>query len=93
MPSPEQSQDHTMPKALIDAIEERDRSILGARMGGLMSRQEGVLASQVAALRDEIADLRRMLAPPSAVILTGPEVLKHFESLGRAALNSTGNGS
>lgn len=85
MPSPEQSRNHTMPAALLDAIEQRDRGIAGARMGGAMRQDDGELASQVAALRDEIAELRRLLAPPSAVILTGPEVLKHFERLGRAS--------
>lgn len=39
------------------------------------------VAAQLAALREEVAALREMLAPPSAVILTGAEVRRQFAQL------------
>lgn len=47
----------------------------------MMTQHESVLAMRVDELRDEIRELRRMLAPPSAVILTGAEVAEHFKRL------------
>lgn len=47
----------------------------------VMSQSEGVLAARVADLVAEVRELRQMLAPPSAVILTGAEVAEHFKRL------------
>ena len=61
----------------------------GAFMGGgpqIMTQHESALAMRVDELRAEIRELRRMLSPPSSVILTGTEVAEHFKRLieGRA---------
>ncbi|WP_164964272.1 hypothetical protein [Rubrivivax sp. JA1026] len=39
------------------------------------------VASELAALRKDIAELRALLAPPSSVILTGPDAMRVFERL------------
>lgn len=82
MPTPGQmaAQCASMPPELLRQIPEHRGSIMG---GGpqVMTQQESSLIGQVAALREEIAELRRLLSPPSAVILTGPEVAEHFRRL------------
>ena len=82
MPTPGQmaAQGSSMPPELLAQIPQRRGEIMG---GGpqVMTQQESSLIGQVAALRDEIAELRRLLSPPSAVILTGPEVALHFRRL------------
>jgi hypothetical protein len=82
MPTPGQmnAQQASMPPELLAQIPERRGSIMG---GGpqAMTQEESSLIGQVAALRQEIAELRRLLSPPSAVILTGPEVAHHFRRL------------
>ncbi len=40
-----------------------------------------VMAARLAELSAEVRELRAMLAPPSAVILTGAEVAEHFRRL------------
>ncbi|MBP7610126.1 MAG: hypothetical protein KA760_11550 [Steroidobacteraceae bacterium] len=47
-------------------------SIMGA--GHAMTQSDGVMAARLAELSAEVRELRAMLAPPSAVILTGAEV-------------------
>lgn len=73
-------QDCSIPPELLAQIPERRGAIMG---GGpqMMTQHESVLAMRVDELRDEIRELRRMLAPPSAVILTGAEVAEHFKRL------------
>jgi hypothetical protein len=82
MPTPGQmaAQGSTIPAELLAQIPQRRGEIMG---GGpqAMTQQESSLIGQVAALREEIAELRRLLSPPSAVILTGPEVAHHFRRL------------
>ncbi len=39
------------------------------------------MAARLAELSAEVRELRAMLAPPSAVILTGAEVAEHFRRL------------
>lgn len=70
----------SIPPELLAQIPERRGAIMG---GGpqMMTQHESVLAMRVDELRDEIRELRRMLAPPSAVILTGAEVAEHFRRL------------
>jgi hypothetical protein len=46
-----------------------------------MPQSEGVMAARLAELSAEVRELRQMLAPPSAVILTGAEVAEHFRRL------------
>lgn len=70
----------SIPPELLAQIPERRGSLMGAGPQ-VMTQQESSLIGQVAALREEIAELRRMLSPPSAVILTGPEVAQHFRRL------------
>ena len=74
------AQGSTIPPDVLAQIPERRGAIMG---GGpqMMSQHESVLAMRVDELRDEIRELRRMLAPPSAVILTGAEVAEHFKRL------------
>ena len=74
------AQGSTIPPELLAQIPERRGAIMG---GGpqMMTQHESVLAMRVDELRDEIRELRRMLAPPSAVILTGAEVAEHFKRL------------
>lgn len=82
MPTPEQMaaghMSQTPPEVL--AMIPRRGEITG---GGpqVMSQAEGVLAARVADLVAEVRELRQMLAPPSAVILTGAEVAEHFRRL------------
>ena len=54
-------------------------SIMGA--GHVMTQSDGVMAARLAELSAEVRELRAMLAPPSAVILTGAEVAEHFRRL------------
>lgn len=70
----------SIPPEVLAQIPERRDSIMG---GGpqIMSQAEGVLAARVADLVAEVRELRQMLAPPSAVILTGAEVAEHFKRL------------
>lgn len=70
----------SIPPEVLAQIPERRGSIMG---GGpqMMSQAEGVLAARVAELVAEVRELRQMLAPPSAVILTGAEVAQHFRRL------------
>lgn len=70
----------SIPPELLAQIPDRRGAIMG---GGpqMMTQHESVLAMRVDELRDEIRELRRMLAPPSAVILTGAEVAEHFKRL------------
>lgn len=74
------AQGSTIPPELLAQIPHRRGEIMG---GGpqMMSQHESVLAMRVDELREEIRELRRMLAPPSAVILTGAEVAEHFKRL------------
>lgn len=41
----------------------------------------GGVAEELAALRREITDLRKMLSPPSAIILTGDAVRRHVDKM------------
>lgn len=70
----------TIPPELLAQMPQRRGDIMG---GGpqVMSQAEGVLAARVAELVAEVRELRQMLAPPSAVILTGAEVAEHFKRL------------
>ncbi|MEB3351201.1 MAG: hypothetical protein VKM01_02615 [Cyanobacteriota bacterium] len=70
----------SIPPELLAQIPQRRGDIMG---GGpqVMSQAEGVLAARVAELVAEVRELRQMLAPPSAVILTGAEVAEHFRRL------------
>lgn len=74
------AQGSTIPPELLAQIPERRGSIMG---GGpqIMSQAEGALTARVAELVAEVRELRQMLAPPSAVILTGAEVAEHFKRL------------
>lgn len=74
------AQGSTIPPEVLAQIPERRGAIMG---GGpqVMSQAEGVLAARVAELVAEVRELRQMLAPPSAVILTGAEVAEHFRRL------------
>lgn len=73
------AQGSTIPPEVLAQISERR----GAMSGGsqMMSQAEGVLAARVADLVAEVRELRQMLAPPSAVILTGADVAEHFRRL------------
>lgn len=84
MPTPGQmaAQGSSMPPELLGQIPQRRGEIMGGLQ--VMTQHEGVLAMRVDELCEEIRELRRMLAPPSAVILTGAEVAEHFKRL-RAA--------
>ena len=84
MPTPGQmsAQGASMPPELLLQLPQQRHG--GAIMGGgpqVMTQDGSSLIGQVAALREEIAELRRLLSPPSAVILTGPEVAHHFRRL------------
>ena len=74
------AQGASIPPEVLASIPERRGQIMG---GGpqVMSQAEGVLAARVAELSAEVRELRRLLSPPSAVILTGPEVAQHFRRL------------
>lgn len=74
------AQGSTIPPELLAQIPQRRGGIMGAGPQ-MMTQEESSLIGQVAALREEIAELRRLLSPPSAVILTGPEVAMHFRRL------------
>lgn len=83
MPTPEQmaaSHMSQIPRELLEKFPQRRGDIMG---GGpqAMSQAESVLAARVADLVAEVRELRQMLAPPSAVILTGAEVAEHFKRL------------
>jgi deoxyribose-phosphate aldolase len=47
--------------------------------------QRPATQADVQALTEQVAELVRLLAPPSAVILTGSEVTKQFSRLSHAA--------
>ncbi len=81
MPTPEQmaAQQRQMPPEMLAAIRPRGEMQAGDHV-----------AAELAALREEIAALRALLAPPSAVILTGPEVRRQFARLGCTCGTSTG---
>ncbi len=74
------AQGSTIPPEVLAQIPERRGSLMG---GGpqAMSQAEGVMAARLAELSAEVRELRQMLAPPSAVILTGAEVAEHFKRL------------
>lgn len=74
------AQSCTMPPEILAQIHQRRGDIMGAGPQA-MSQVESVLAARVADLVDEVRELRRMLAPPSAVILTGSEVARQFSQL------------
>ena len=86
MPTPGQmaAQQASIPPELLAQIPERRGTIMG---GGpqVMTQAEGALAARVADLCDEVRELRRMLSPPSALILTGAEVAEHFRRLREGA--------
>lgn len=71
----------TIPPELLAQIPQRRGDIMGGGGPQVMSQAEGVLAARVAELVAEVRKLRQMLAPPSAVILTGAEVAEHFKRL------------
>lgn len=87
MPTPGQAnaaQTGTFPPELLAQMPEQRRG--GAIMGGgggpqCMTQHESVLLMRVHELCDEIRELRRMLTAPSAIILTGTEVVEHFKRL------------
>lgn len=92
MPTPEQMASSHMsriPRELLEQMPQRRGDIMG---GGpqVMSQAEGVLAARVADLVAEVRELRQMLAPPSAVILTGAEVQRQFASLGCTCMSRSG---
>lgn len=74
------AQGRSMPPEVLASIPDRRGQIIG---GGpqMMSQAEGVMAVRLAELSAEVRELRAMLAPPSAVILTGAEVAEHFRRL------------
>lgn len=74
------AQSCTIPPEFLAQIPQRRGDIIGAGPQ-MMSQAESVLAARVADLVDEVRELRQMLAPPSAVILTGAEVAEHFKRL------------
>lgn len=82
MPDPnyKAAQGSTIPPEVLASIPERRGSLMGSGQQ-VMSQQESSLIGQVAALREEIAELRRMLSPPSALILTGADVVEQFKRL------------
>ena len=82
MPTPEQmaaGQQSTIPRELLEQMPQQRGSIMGA--GHAMAQIDGVMAARLAELSAEVRELRAMLAPPSAVILTGAEVAEHFRRL------------
>lgn len=82
MPTPGQmnAQQASIPRELLEQMPQQRGQIMG---GGpqMMTQYEGVLAARLAELSAEVRELRSMLAPPSAVILTGAEVAEHFRRL------------
>lgn len=71
MPTPDQmSAQQEMSPRMFDAIRQQ-----GELRGG------NPVAEELAAMREEIAALRALLSPPSALILTGAEVIEHFSRL------------
>lgn len=84
MPTPDYrnaAQGSSIPPEALAGLQEQRRGSAIAGGGQLMSQHESALAARVSELTEEIRELRRMLAPPSAVILTGAEVLAHFSRL------------
>lgn len=81
MPTPGQmnAQQASMPPEVLAQMPQRRGEMMGA--GYAMTQADGVLAARVADLCTEVRELRAMLAPPSAVILTGAEVAEHFRRL------------
>lgn len=83
MPTPGQmaaGQMNQAQRAMMEQMTNRRGDIMGSGPQ-VMSQAEGVLAARVADLVAEVRELRQMLAPPSAVILTGAEVAEHFKRL------------
>ena len=75
MPTPGQmaaGQQSTIPRELLEQMPQQRGAIMGA--GHAMTQSDGVMAARLAELSAEVRELRAMLAPPSAVILTGAEV-------------------
>lgn len=69
---------------MVRGFEAHNRQYSGAIRGAgnsLMSQDYSALLSQIAGLRASVDALRDLLSPPSAVILTGSEVTKHFHRL------------
>ena len=82
MPTPEQmavGQQSQIPRELLEQMPQERGAMMGA--GHAMTQREGVMAARLAELSAEVRALRQMLAPPSAVILTGAEVAEHFRRL------------
>ena len=82
MPTPGQmasGQQSTIPRELLEQMPQQRGAMMGA--GHAMTQSEGVMAARLAELSAEVRELRAMLAPPSAVILTGAEVAEHFRRL------------
>lgn len=82
MPTPGQmaaGQQSTIPRELLEQMPQQRGALMGA--GHAMTQSEGVMAARLAELSAEVRELRQMLAPPSAVILTGAEVAEHFRRL------------
>jgi dihydrodipicolinate synthase/N-acetylneuraminate lyase len=78
MPTPGQmaaGQQSTIPRELLEQMPQQRGALMGA--GHAMT----VMAARLAELSAEVRELRQMLAPPSAVILTGAEVAEHFRRL------------
>ncbi len=73
------AQGSTIPPEVLAQIPERRGSLMGGPQ--VMSQAEGVMAARLAELSAEVRELRRLLAPSSAVILTGAEVAEHFKRL------------
>ena len=65
----------TIPRELLEQMPQQRGAIMGS--GHAMTQSEGVMAARLAELSAEVRELRAMLAPPSAVILTGAEVAEH----------------
>ena len=82
MPIPGQmaaGQQSTIPRELLEQMPQQRGTLMGA--GHVMTQSEGVMAARLAELSADVRELRQMLAPPSAVILTGAEVAEHFKRL------------
>lgn len=83
MPTPGQmaaGQQSTIPRELLEQMPQQRGAIMGAGPAE-MTQSESVMAARLAELSAEVRELRAMLAPPSAVILTGAEVAEHFRRL------------
>lgn len=74
------AQGSTIPPEILAQMPERRGGLIGGQQ--VMSQAEGVMAARLAELAAEVRELRRLLSPPSALILTGAEVAEHFKRLG-----------